>query len=119
MRINYSNVPLTVVTPGGVYHAPPTEVRQQSGGVGTELLNHGLMRAVKWVLGSRCDCRKKAAEWDALGIEWFESHIDDEVIPHLRSTAARFGLPWSEEIARRVIRVAVCRAKRKRRAPRG
>lgn len=94
---------------------PPKPATPNAGGVGTELLNHGLMRLVKWALGSKCDCRKKAAEWDASGIEWCEQHVDDELIPHLRATAGRFGLPWSEEIARRLIRVAVLRAKRKAR----
>lgn len=96
--------------------APPSP--PPSGGVGAELLNHGIMRMVKWFLGEKCDCRKKAAEWDARGIEWCEAHVDDEMIPHLRATAGRFRLPWSEEVARRLIRVAILRAKRKARAPR-
>ena len=121
MSFDYSGIEFVVFTDHALPADPvrPAPEAPPTGGVGTELLNHTIMRMVKWVLGNRCDCRKKAVEWDAQGIEWCEAHVDDELIPHLRATAGRFSLLWSEEVARRLIRVAIVRAKRKARAQRG
>lgn len=122
MSIDYSGIEFVKFTDHALPADPLRPEQEEAppvGGVGTELLNHGIMRMVKWFLGQRCDCRKKAAEWDAHGIEWCQEHVDDEMLPHLRATANRFHLPWSEEVARRLIRVAIVRAKRKARAQRG
>lgn len=120
MRLDYQGITFTYHN--GALPAPAEPVSEQpplpAGGVGTEILNSRLMRAVKWWIGE-CRCKEKAREWDARGIEWCESHVEDELLPALREASRRFRVPWSEDVARRVVNAAISRAKRKarRRSP--
>lgn len=117
MSIDYSGVHFVAFTQHELPENPVKAVNPSPspvGGVGTELLNSKIMRVVKWLIGP-CKCKEKAAEWDSHGIEWCEANIDLEIIPHLRSMSARFRLLWSEEVARRIVRGAILRARRKAR----
>jgi O-methyltransferase len=94
----------------------PTEPLKKSAaagaGAGTELSK--LLHPFGIQPSADCSCRRHAETMDRNGVDWCENHFD-EIMGWLRTEAAGRGYPFITPLAAKVLRIAIARARKKRR----
>ncbi len=79
-------------------------------GPGSELLR--LLTFFKWMCNLKdCDCNQRAAEMNKNGPEWCEDNIG-AIVDWLKENARKCKMPFSELIARRIVRLAIRRSQK-------
>ena len=79
-------------------------------GPGTEL--HGMLSRLGMKFSKDCKCNAHIREMNKQGIEWCEENVET-IVGWLRDEAARRKIPFVDLIARKFIRMATKRAKKK------
>jgi hypothetical protein len=93
---------------GKIRHLSQSEPVKPKGGVGTELKK--LLGYVGIVAVGNCNCNRHAKEMDTKGPDWCEQNLDT-ITGWLKQEASLRRLPFSAMVARRVVKIAIHRAR--------